>query len=180
MPKSPSSNLNHFQIGIYIVVLMIGVGIGAILPLKTKTVEVEVPSPATDCSSFAAEPRAVELLGSPVFRDPGTITSSVDGMILVRWNTVPGAKSYNVRVWNEEGRELKNFLAPKTFTYLKNLPVDPRQKETPYYVVVTPIGDTPDQRGKDSERKQLAMLPLRNLEPPTIKSIQTEKEEQPK
>lgn len=177
MSKFTSS---RHQVWIYIVVLFAGVALGAMLPGKVKYIPSLMTAPATDCSSVAHESATLESLGQPVFREAGTIQSSVDGMILVRWRDVNGAKSYNVRVWNEEGKELKNFNAPKTFTYLKNLPVDPKQKETPYFVVVTPLGDTPDMRGKDSERKMLAMLPLRNLEPPTIKSIQTEQEEQPK
>jgi len=167
------------QTWIYIGVLVAGVLIGVLLPFgPTKVVNNANPFPAADCSSMAAEPTN-EVLGSPRFREAGTIQSSADGLILVRWSDVKGAKSYNVRVWNEEGKEIKNFQAPRSFTFLKNLPVDPRQKETPYTVVVTPIGDTPEMRGKDSERKLVAMLPLRQLDPPTIKSIQTEQEQQP-
>ncbi len=180
MPKSMSLGKQNW---IYIVVLFVGVAIGALLPVSRAkfpaALNMTSTTPAsTDCASVATEP-SNEILGAPRFREAGTIQSSVDGLILVRWNDVKGAKAYNVRVWNEEGQEIKNFQAPRTFTFLKNLAVDPKQKETPYFVVVTPLGDE-NIRGKDSEKKMVAMLPLRNLEPPTIKSIQTEAEEQPK
>jgi hypothetical protein len=137
-----------------------------------------LPSTATECASVAAEPKD-EILGAPIFRHPGVITSSKDGLILVRWNDVKGASDYMVRVWDSSGKEVKSFETNRSFTFLKNLQVDPKQKETPYWVVVTPRGGTPPVHGKESERKQVAMLPLRNLDPPTIKSIQTEMEEQP-
>ena len=166
----------------YLVTLFIGVAIGALLPISRggSPTPLAGSAPATaDCASVAIEP-AAEILGAPTFRQKGTIASSVDGLILVRWSDVRGAKSYNVQVWDETGKQIKSFEASKTFTYLKGLPVDPTQKQTPYYVVVTPIGGTPSMRGKVSEKKMVAMLPLRNLAPPTIKSIQTEAEEQPK
>lgn len=175
MPKLVSPGKQNW---IYIVVLFVGVAIGAVLPFKSKTSTALSATPSADCASVAVEPNQ-DILGAPVFREAGTIQSSVDGLILVRWSEVNGAKAYNVRVWNEEGKELKNFQAPRTFTFLKNLAVDPKQKETPYYVTVTPLGES-GLRGKDSEKKMVAMLPLRNLQPPTIKSIQTEAEEQPK
>jgi hypothetical protein len=174
MAKSQSSRKHIF---INIGVLFCGVLIGFALSF-TRPEHGQMLTPTADCSSVAAEP-SEEILGAPVFKHPGVITSSKDGLILVRWDDVKGAHKYHVRVWDEAGKEVKNFDTSRTFTFLKNLPVDPKQKETPYWVMVTSLGEHDTIRGKDSERKQIAMLPLRNLDPPTIKSIHTEQEEQP-
>jgi hypothetical protein len=178
MPKSLKPNKHDL---IYIVVLFLGIGIGYTMSRsfdRAPTSLAESP-PSTSCvtenSSMAAEPKE-ELLTAPEFKETGTIHSSKDGLILVRWSESPGAQGYNVRVWDSGGSEIKNFKAPKTFTFLKNLPVNPKQKETPYFVVVTPIGDG-EARGQDSEKKKVAMLPLRNIDAPTIKSIVTEQED---
>lgn len=177
MPKSSKPNKHDL---IYILVLFLGIGIGYSISraLDRGPASLADSSPSTSCtenSSMAAEPKE-ELLSSPAFKESGTIHSSKDGLILVRWSESPGAQGYNVRVWDSGGAEIKNFKAPKTFTFLKNLPVDPKKKETPYFVVVTPIGEG-EARGKDSERKKVAMLPLRNIDAPTIKSIVTEQED---
>lgn len=173
MPK-PAKLQKHIVINI--VVLAVGVVIGLAFK-KTQTPAARAAECETS-ASLVTDPAAARL-GAPIFKEPGTIYSSKDGLILVRWNDVNGATTYQVRVWDEQGAQLKNFTTKRSFTFLKNLPVDPATKETPYWVMVTPLDDQ-QTRGQDSERKEVAMLPLRNLDPPTIKSIQTEAEELPK
>ncbi|MGE4133747.1 MAG: hypothetical protein AB7F86_19070 [Bdellovibrionales bacterium] len=131
----------------------------------------------TESSSLAVEPKE-EILGSPIFKDPGVLKSTVHGWIHVRWKAVNGAKAYEVHVKDYTGKEIRNFTTYRTYTYLKKLPVDPRQDSTLYSVIVTPLGEG-EARGKPSDEKAVAMRPLRNLEPPTIKAIHTQKEEDP-
>lgn len=169
---------------VYIVILLIGIEIGILFSSyrHARTDSTSISSTAkSDCLENGRDPAALtaepqeEILGSPKFKDAGVRRSTVNGWIHVRWHEVKGAKSYNVRVWNEAGVEVKNYDTVRTFAFLKKLEVDPRLKETPYSVIVTPIGEG-GVRGKDSAKKMIAMTPLRNLEPPTIKSIQTEAE----
>ncbi len=177
--------LSHKQFFIYIAILLIGVEIGILFSSTTGSNTTSTSSSTDaaqkdgcrDPAAITGEPRE-EILGAPEFVDPGVLKSQVQGWIHVRWKPVNGAKSYNVRVWNQAGIEVKNFETFRTFSFLKQLEVDPRLKETPYSVVVTPIGED-KTKGKDSPKKMAAMLPLRNLEPPTIKSIQTEMEGDP-
>lgn len=180
MPKFAKFGKRYF---VYIFILLIGIEIGILFSSyrHAKTDSSSILSANSDCSNSGREPTAIvnepkeEILGAPKFKDAGVRRSTVNGWIHVRWHEVKGAKSYNVRVWNEAGVEVKNYDTIRSFAFLKKLEVDPRLKETPYTVVVTPIGEG-GVRGKDSDKKRIAMTPLRNLEPPTIKSIQTEVE----
>lgn len=193
MPKYAFLNKHIF---VYIVILLIGIEIGVWISAQnhsssdsstSSTPQTPSASTATNTagststSTACREPAAIttepqdETLGRPQFIDPGVLKSSVQGWIHVRWRQVTGAKAYNVRVWNQAGVEVKNFMTYRTFSFLKNLEVDPRLKETPYSIIVTPLGEN-EAKGKASEKKLAAMQPLRNLEPPTIKSIQTQAE----
>ncbi len=174
---------SHKQIFVYTFILLIGIEIGILFSSwrHSQTSQTSISSNAEDAcrnpAAITAEPQE-EVLGAPVFKDGGILRSTVNGWIHVRWKEVKGAKEYNVRVWNEAGVEVKNFDTIRSFSFLKKLEVDPRLKETPYTIVVTPIGEG-KVRGKESEKKMAVMTPLRNLEPPTIKSIQTEVEGDP-
>lgn len=181
------SLISHKQVFVYIIILLAGFELGIWFTESRRTNTTSTSSiaqlgpdgkPLENCRDPASLTNEPELLGSPEFLDAGVLKSQVQGWIHVRWKAVNGAKSYNVRVWDKAGVEVKNFQTHRTFSFLKNLDVDPRLKETPYSVVVTPIGDG-EVQGKPSQKKMAAMLPLRNLEPPTIKSIQTEAEGEP-
>lgn len=175
---------SHKQIIVYIFILLIGIEIGILFSSYRHAQTSQTSISSTNAEDACRNPAAVtvepqeEILGAPVFKDSGTLRSTVNGWIHVRWKEVKGAKEYNVRVWNGAGVEVKNFDTLRSFSFLKKLEVDLRLKETPYTIVVTPIGEG-KVRGKESPKKMAVMTPLRNLEPPTIKSIHTEAEGDP-
>lgn len=108
----------------------------------------------------------------PEFKDPGVLKSNVDGRVYVRWTKVEAATRYEITVHDASGIEIQKFRTVNTATMIKDLVSDPKLKETQYVIRVRALlaGDAP---GKVSEPKTVAMLPLKNLTPPSIKSITT-------
>lgn len=119
-----------------------------------------------------AEP-AKDFLPAPVFKIQGKLSSDVNGQVYLRYTESTGADQYEIKVADPEGNVAKTFTSKRTVFMVKGLYVDPKNKSTPYKVQVIPIG-AGGERGTASEWREVAMLPMRNLAPPTIKSITTE------
>jgi hypothetical protein len=118
-------------------------------------------------------PAAEKILEAPTFKHAGALRSDVNGQVYVAWTSSEGAMAYEVNVFDRNGANVKTLTIKRNITSIKGLYVNPREKMTPYKLQVTPIGEN-DVRGTPSEFKDVAMLPLRNLAPPEIKSITAE------
>lgn len=111
-------------------------------------------------------------LPAPQFVKSGTIRSLRSGGVAVQWGQVPGAKEYQVTVFKNDGGMDRQFRLFGNKSLLKNLPINLKQRETFYKVQIEAVDET-GNLGRPSELKDIAVIPMRILAPPSIKSITT-------
>lgn len=134
---------------------------------------ISVPSQQENPAEQPASAGGAVQLGAPLFRYSGAFKSDINGQVFASWYPSPGAKSYQIQVFDQSSQEVKKFVVRRGLASIQGLKVNPRDKFTPYTMIVTPLGEN-GETGTPSEPKAIEMLPLRNLAPPSIKSITTE------
>ncbi len=153
----------------FLIGLVVGAsGLYAVLPKNKPQEPVAVkcePQPEP-----VAEVQPPQILGAPKFREEGPIKSNIYGEILLKWEEVPNAKKFQVRIYDPKGKEIQGLKTPRTFAYIKDLSIDPGLPFTPYFAAVA-ILDEEGNPGPQSEKIELRMIPLRNLHAPKIKAI---------
>ncbi len=113
------------------------------------------------------------LLQAPGFTHKGAFQNDINGGVYAVWTKSKGAMSYEVKIFDAQEKEVKSFVSESNRTVIKDLYINPKLKATKYKMQVVPLGEN-GERGEPSNFKEIAMLPMRNLAPPTIKSITTE------
>jgi hypothetical protein len=144
----------------------------------TNMVSPSSPSEAVKAEPCVLDPAAANkpvFLGAPKWRHTGAFSSDRNGKVYVTWKESEGAEKYEVKVFDAKGTPIKTFVSERNVAHLEGLAVDPKAPRTLYQVQVTPIGEGA-KRGIASEKKDVSMLPMRNLAPPSIKSITTEED----
>jgi hypothetical protein len=94
----------------------------------------------------------------------GNITAAADGRTELVWEKLDGAKEYNLKISNKDGKELKTLKYTTTQTALKNL------MPGEYQLTLTAV----DQHGRTSEAgvtRKLIVPDKSNLKAPTLKKI---------
>lgn len=114
-----------------------------------------------------------EMLRAPKFISTSTGENEDHATIEATWTKIKGAQRYQIKVFDEQNQEVKSYVTQGNKTIIRDLVVSPTQMSTKYKLQVTPIGKR-GQMGPASPVKEVAMSPLRNIPPPSVKSVTTE------
>jgi len=143
----------------------------------TKTEPANCPkAEALACVQKPEEPIHYDILPPPKLDanfDGEVETNKKDGEVKIKWNSIPKAASYMIKLYDQKGGMVRSWKVSRNVIYLKNVPFDAELAVTNYNFTISTINGG-GAAGAESKKYVMRSNRISKLLAPTIESITVE------